>query len=92
MTDDTDSDTDGERSLYERWQEHKDRPAWVRRHRHEIADAADLDEEIPRSLPRIDQWLDGHKGVVTRRLDPDFEAPGADDALEDDTDPTEEED
>jgi len=57
MTDPTHPDT---------WQEHNDRPAWVRRHRDELMDATGL--EIPQSLAALPDWLDDYKSTMTRKL------------------------
>lgn len=48
------------------WKQHYDRPAWVRRHRDEIA--AETGLEPPRNLAELDSWLDDYKGTVTRKL------------------------
>lgn len=54
--------------LYETWQEHKDRPAWVQANRDAIMAATDKD--IPRGRAEIAEWLDSHKGAVTQALEP----------------------
>lgn len=54
--------------LYETWQEHKDRPAWVQANRDAIMAATDKD--IPRGRAEIAEWLDSHKGSVTQALKP----------------------
>lgn len=53
-------------TLRDRWEQHKDRPAWVRRHADELETATGL--EIPRNLAELDDWLRRKKAVVTRKL------------------------
>lgn len=50
-----------------RWHEHKDRPAWVRRHRDELEAATGLD--IPQNLAELDLWLNRYKAVMTRKIE-----------------------
>lgn len=70
-------------SLYERWQENKDRPAWVRNNRSEIEERVEVGDRIPEPLAAIDDWLDKYKATVTRQLNPenddDSMAEGGDD-------------
>lgn len=59
--------------LYEAYQNNKDRPAWIRRHRDELQAAVDvdLDEPIPQDLGGFEDWLPRYKSVLTRELKPD---------------------
>jgi len=53
------------------WREHNDRPQWIKRNRREIE--ADTGKSVPRSIPRIREWADRHRGVVTQLLTEDDE-------------------
>ena len=53
------------------YEQNKDRPAWVRRHRDKLQELTGL--EIPRSLPAVTDWLDGHQSHLTRRMRDHFE-------------------
>lgn len=59
----------GQDSLYEEWQDNKDRPAWVQANRDAIAGATGKD--VPRGRSAIGAWLEDHKGAVTSSLEED---------------------
>jgi len=48
------------------YEQNKDRPAWVRRHRDELQELTGL--AIPRSLPAVADWLDGYQSHLTKRM------------------------
>jgi len=54
------------KQLLDRWSENNDRLQWVQANRHELEEAAGV--TIPDRLHEIEDWLDGHKAVVTRKL------------------------
>ena len=66
----------------ETYKQNKDRPAWVRRHRDELQALTGL--EIPRSLPAVADWLDGHQSHLTRTMREHFDP----DRYDDETDST----
>ena len=53
------------------YEQNKDRPAWVRRHRDKLQELAGL--EIPRSLAGVETWLDGHQAHLTRNMREHFD-------------------
>jgi hypothetical protein len=53
-------------TLREQWAANNDRLHWIQAHREELQTATGL--TIPGRLHELDEWLDGHKGVVTRKL------------------------
>lgn len=52
--------------LLEQWSENNDRLHWIQTHRSELQEATGL--TIPDRLHELQNWLDGHKSVVTRQL------------------------
>jgi len=52
--------------LLEQWEANNHRLHWIQRHRDELQQATGL--SIPYRLHELEAWLDGHKGVVTRKL------------------------
>ena len=55
----------------ETYEQNKDRPAWVRRHRDELQAVTSL--EIPRSLPAVADWLDNHQSLLTTQMRAHFD-------------------
>lgn len=53
-------------NLLVRWKSHNDRLHWIKENREELEAATGL--SIPNRMHELENWLDGHKGVVTRKL------------------------
>jgi len=71
--------------LYRKWNQNKDRPAFVMEHADEINDHVETDERVPvKSIYQVRQWLSRYKGTVTRQL-----AKQAGEAVDGDTDTSE---
>jgi hypothetical protein len=49
----------------EEWTDHYDDPAWVRAQRDALRE---LGFDVPTSLARLPDWLESHKGAVTKAL------------------------
>jgi len=53
-------------TLLEQWDENNDRLHWIQAHSEELEAATGV--SIPDRLHELDEWLETHKGVVTRKL------------------------
>jgi len=70
-------------TLREQWAANNDRLHWIQAHREELQNATGL--TIPGRLHELDAWLDGYKGVVTRKLPDQTETDDETDTETDDT-------
>jgi hypothetical protein len=59
-------------TLYHEWQNHNDRPAWVRENADRIDAAVDTSEPVPTGeLADVRDWVDRFKSTVSKQLQPD---------------------
>lgn len=62
---------------YETWRRNKDRPVYVRGHRHELdALTADDADRVPDSQGAVRDWVRQYDSVVSRQLKPGPEPDG----------------
>lgn len=61
--------------LYDQWQDNKDRPVWVRKHRDSIHDHTTTSDPVPDAgTHAVREWLSKYMGTVTSQLSPDGES------------------
>jgi len=60
------------------WRENNDRPAWVQANREQLVEQTGV--HVPSRRSAISEWLDTHKGVVTRKLTDDGDTEDSNDA------------
>jgi len=68
--------------MYELWQRHNDRPAFVREYREELMAHLSVDDPIPESdsLAQIRDWMNRYAGTVSRQLNDDSDGSDPHDA------------